>query len=108
MSASKLSKSDPFKPVTVRSQAKRLDLAADAVRIRKNGIEFRSIDSIPAWTEMTITLETPFEDKSFEANGVVVACNGNRHAGFMVSMIFTNLSLPDKARLQLLALSSLA
>lgn len=108
MSASKLGKSDPFKPVTVKSQAVRLDLAANAVRIRKNGIEFQSHAAIPMWTEMTVALETPFESKQFEANGVVVACNGNRHSGFTVSMLFTNLSLPEKARLQLLAFSSLA
>jgi len=108
MSASKLGKSDPFKPVTVKSQAMRLDLAANAVRIRRNGIEFRSHTGIPMWTEMTVALETPFESKQFEANGVVVACNGNRHAGYMVSMLFTNLTLPDKARLQLIAFSSLA
>jgi len=108
MSASKLGQSDPFKPVTVKSRTNVLDLSADAVHIRKNGIEFRMFEAIPIWTEMTIKLDTPFEDKSFVANGVVVACNGNRHIGFIVSIMFTELSLPEKARLQLLALSSLA
>ena len=108
MSASKIGQSNPFKPVTVKSQTNVLDLSADAVQIRKNGIEFRMMDPIPIWTEMTVKLDTPFEDKSFEANGVVVACNGNRHTGFVVSIMFTDLSLPEKARLQLLALSSLA
>ena len=108
MSASKLGKKDPFRPVTVSSTAASLHLAADAVRIRKNGIEFRSQSEMPMWTEMTVSLETPFESRKFEANGVVVACNGNRHSGYLVSLIFTNLTLPDKARLQLLAFSSLA
>ena len=108
MSASKLGKSDPFKPVTVSAQTTRLQLAANAVRIRKNGIEFPSASAIPMWTEMTVTLETAFDPKKFEANGVVVACNGNRHSGYTISMVFTDLSLPDKARLQLLAFSTLA
>jgi len=108
MSASKLGKSNPFQPVTVLSQGIKLSLSSDGVQIRKNGIEFKSETTIPVWTEMTVALETPFEEKRFEANGVVVACNGNRHTGYTVSMVFTDLSLPDKARLQLLAYSTLA
>jgi hypothetical protein len=108
MSASKLGKSDPFKPVTVHAQTTRLQLCADAVRIRRNGIEFRNDWAIPMWTEMTVALETAFDPKKFEANGVVVACNGNRHSGYTISMLFTDLSLPEKARLQLLAFSTLA
>ena len=108
MSASKLGRSDPFNPVTVHSQTKRLSLSENAVRIRRNGIEFRSDMAIPVWTEMTVALETPFDPKKFEANGVVVDCHGNRHAGYAIALVFTNLSLPDKARLQLLAFSSLA
>jgi len=108
MSASKLGKSDPFKPVTVHAQTTRLNLSADAVQIRKNGIEFRSNSPIPVWTEMTVALKTAFDPRKFEANGVVVACGGNRHSGYIISMVFTDLSLPEKARLQLLAFSTLA
>lgn len=108
MSASKLGKNDPFRPVTLQALTTRLSLSADAVRFRKNGIEFRSASPLPVWTEMTVALETPFDTKTFEANGVIVACNGNRHVGYTILMIFTNLTLPDKARLQLLAFSSLS
>jgi PilZ domain len=108
MSASKLGKSDPFRPVTVQTQTTRLSLSASAVQIRKNGIEFQTATPIPDWTEMTVVLETPFEPKKIETNGVVVACKGNRHTGYTVSMVFLNLSLPDQARLQLLAFSTLA
>jgi hypothetical protein len=108
MSASKLGKSDPFKPVTVSAQTTRLQLSANAVRISKTGIEFPSESAIPMYTEMTVTLETAFDPKKIEANGVVVACNGNRHSGFTIAIAFTHLSLPDKARLQLLAFSTLA
>jgi hypothetical protein len=108
MSASKIGKSDPFKPVTVQGQAIRLDLTANAVRIRKNGIEFQTGKPISVWTEMTVALESPDASEKFEGNGVVVACNGNRHSGYVVSLVFTSLSLPDQARLQLLAFSTLA
>lgn len=108
MSASKIDQNDPFRPVTVKAETASLHLSADSVQIRKNGIEFRSDKEMPMWAEMTVALETPFESRKFEANGVVVACHGSRHAGYMVSLIFTDLTLPDKARLQLLAFSSLA
>jgi hypothetical protein len=35
----------------------------------------------------------------------VVACNGNRHNGYTVSMVFTSLSKQAQARLDLLAYS---
>ena len=108
MSASKIGKSDPFKPVTVKGKAIRLNLTANAVRIHKNGVEFQTGKPIPAWTEMTVALESPDASEKFEGNGVVVACNGNRHSGYVVSLVFANLSLPEQARLQLLAFSTLA
>lgn len=97
-----------FNPVTVQSQTTRLDLAPGAVTIRKNGIEFRTDAPIPAWTEMTVTLETPPDARKLNCTGVVVECNGNRHTGFRVSMIFTNLSRQAQARLSSLAYSTLA
>ena len=57
---------------------------------------------------MTISLETPLEPKKFECTGVVVACTGNRHAGYEVSMIFPAMTPHAKARLDLLAYSTLA
>jgi hypothetical protein len=82
-----------------------LDLPASAVRLRKNGIEFRSENVIPVWTEMTIAMETPQTSKKLSFTGVVVACNGNRHAGYMVSMLFTNVSKQVQAKLDSLVLS---
>ena len=108
MSASKIGKTDPFKPFTLRSKSTQLHLSSNAVRIRKNGIEFRSESPLQMYTEMTVTLETPYDTKTFTANGVVVGCHGTRHAGYLISVVFTDLSLPAKARLQLLAFSSLS
>jgi hypothetical protein len=108
MSARRLSNTDVFQPVTVQARATRLSLPASEVRIRKNGIEFRSQTAIAPWTEMTVELETPTRWRKFHSTGVVVACSGNRHAGFQVCMVFTGLSRHAQLRLNSLADSALA
>jgi len=69
----------------------RLLLSANAIRVRKNGMEFRAAEAIEIWKEMTVDLQTP-QGKRIRCTGVVVACAGNRYAGFTVSMLFTNIS----------------
>jgi hypothetical protein len=108
MSARRLGNTDVFRPVTVQAQATRLSLPAGAVRFRKNGIEFHSQTAIAPWTEMTVELATPTRSRRFHSTGVVVACSGNRHAGFQVCMIFTSLSRHAQACLDSLAHSALA
>ncbi|HAM70347.1 MAG TPA: hypothetical protein DCM86_01740 [Verrucomicrobiales bacterium] len=103
MSASKLNTPEPAGPLLVRSLGQRLTLPTGSVRVHKNGIEFRSPEAFSAWTEMTVELETPEDERRIQANGVVVACAGNRHEGFTVSMVFTNLSPQSQARLHTLA-----
>ena len=103
MSARRIS-TDSFQPITVQARTTQLDLPASAVRIRKNGIEFRSEKEIPAWTEMTVAMQTPPDSKKLNFSGVVVACSGNRHLGYTVSMLFTNVSKQVQARLNTLAL----
>ena len=105
MSARKLDTSSPFQPVTVEARQTRLSLAPADVRIRRNGVEFRSAASINPWTEMTVTLQSNRDSGKVHCTGVVVACNGNRHNGFTVSMVFTSLSKQSQARLNLLAYS---
>jgi hypothetical protein len=105
MSARKFANQDLFQPVTVQAQTTRLDLPASAVRIRKNGIEFRSQNAIPVWTEMTVSMRTPTDTRKLNFNGVVVACNGNRHAGYAVSLLFTNVSKQAQARLNSMAIA---
>src|SRR5262245_4561601 len=95
-----------FQPVTVQTQATQLDLPANAVRLRKNGIEFRCNSPMPQWTEMVITLQTPSTPR-LQCTGVVVACDGNRHSGYQVSMLFTSVSRQVRAHLDNLALSGL-
>jgi hypothetical protein len=80
-----------------------LTLPAHAVKVRKNGIEFRSYEPIETWTEMSLMLEVPGGDGKLECTGVIVACNGNRHAGYLISMLFTNLSRAAQAQLSMMA-----
>ena len=76
-----------------------LNLPAEAVRVRKNGIEFRSKDSFQPWTEMTLSLQRTGETKRIHCTGVIVACDGNPYQGYTVSMLFTNISSESQARL---------
>src|SRR5450432_1568970 len=105
MSARKLDSSSMFQPVTVQARQTRLSLAPSEVRVRRNGIEFRSSTPINAWTEMTVTLQSTRDTGRVHCTGVVVACNGNRHSRYNVSMVFTSLSKQSQARLNLLAYS---
>jgi hypothetical protein len=105
MSARKLDSDSAFQPVTLQARQTRLSLAPKEVRIRKNGVEFRSTTAISPWTEMTVTLQSNRDAGRVHCTGVVVACTGNRHNGYIVSMVFTSLSKQSQARLNLLAYS---
>lgn len=105
MSARKIENTALFQPVTVQTHTTRLDLPAGAVRIRRNGIEFRADNAIPVWTEMTVAMQTPSDARKVNFSGVVVACTGNRHAGYAVSLLFTSLSKQAQARLNSMAVA---
>ena len=97
MSASK-TKSELFQPLTVQSSATVLNLHPTAFRIRKSGIEFKTGKEVAMWTEMTVDLQLP-GTRSFSCSGVVVACTGNRHLGYNVSLVFTSVSKQAQERL---------
>ena len=103
MSARKLSNSDVFQPVTVQARTTRLEVPSNAVRVHKNGIEFRSQTPIPSWTEMTVGLQTAADSRKVQFTGVIVACSGDPHQGYKVSMVFTSVSAKAHARLSALA-----
>jgi hypothetical protein len=106
MSAKKFVSGQSFdKPVTVVARQAKLDLSADTVFIHKSGIEFRSPTPFNEWSEMTVSLQSPVDGSKFSANGVIVACAGNKHAGYQVSMLFTDLSAAAQARLASMARS---
>jgi hypothetical protein len=108
MSTSKLDTSGVFQHLKIEAGQTRLTLPANAIRFRKNGIEFRSDKSIPIWTEMTVDLQSPKDGRKVHCTGVVVDCQGNRHAGYSVSMVFMNLSRQSQEHLTKLAYSQLA
>ena len=106
MSAKKFVSGQLFeKPVTVVARQAKLELSADTVSIHKSGIEFRSPNPFNEWSEMTVSLQSPVDGSRFSANGVIVACTGNKHAGYHVSMIFTDLTPQAQARLGAMARS---
>jgi hypothetical protein len=108
MAASRLDRSGFLQPdFVIHVGDREFALPAPAVRIQRNGIEFRAPSSFPLWTEMTITLEAPGWADFFECTGVVVACDGNRHRGYAVSVLFVNLSRRSEEQLGLLAQAEL-
>lgn len=84
-----------------------LNLPAHAVTIRKNGIEFASNKPVPPWTEVTLDIESSVEKRRVTCKGVVVACDGNRHSGYQVSLLFVGLTPQTQQRLESIALSDL-
>jgi hypothetical protein len=74
------------------------------VRIRKNGIEFRSAHAFAIWTEMTVGLQSPRDTKKLECTGVVVACTGTTKEGYAITMLFTHLSRQSQAMLSTMTL----
>jgi hypothetical protein len=105
MSARTLNKSS-YQPLAIQDTPKVLPLPAGFFQIRKNGIEFQSSSPIPEWTEMTVELETSGAGRKMRCTGVVVACSGNRHTGYQVAMLFTDLSRQSQARLNDLAVAA--
>ncbi|MDA1277060.1 MAG: hypothetical protein O2960_23845 [Verrucomicrobia bacterium] len=92
MSSSKLDTSGAFNPVKIQLSETQLSIPTADIRVRKSGIEFLSVKPVPIWTEMTVDLYSPETSRKVHCTGVVVGCTGNRHTGFLVSIIFMNLS----------------
>jgi hypothetical protein len=103
MSARKIANSGSLHQVTLEARQTRLDLSPNSVIVHKNGIEFRSTMPFSEWAEMTMTLQSPGDGGRVHCTGVVIACTGNKHAGYHVSMVFTGLSKLAEARLSTMA-----
>jgi hypothetical protein len=103
MSARKVETTSFQQHVTVEARQARLVLSPGSVIIHKNGIEFRSATAFSAWTEMTLTLQSPRDNSKINCNGVVISCTGSKHAGYHVSMVFTGMSKQAEARLSSMA-----
>jgi hypothetical protein len=108
MSAKKIGSLDsPQQQVTIDSRQARLELSAETVVIHKSGIEFRSPTPFNEWAEMTVAISSPRDGSSLQCSGVVIACSGNRHAGYHISLVFTNVSRQAQERLNSMARSTL-
>jgi hypothetical protein len=103
MAASRLDNSGVFRAVSIEAATDHLTFPPSSVRIRRNGIEFQSTKAFPVWTEMTVALKSPGEERKLKCTGVVVDCVGNRHTGYTVSLLFLNLSRQSQERLDALA-----
>lgn len=99
MSMSKLDRSGVFGSSKLQLEKTEVALAADAIQFSPNGIEFRCTQAFPAWAEMTVDLQSPIDGKPIHFTGVVVACHGNRHLGYVISMVFLNVSRQARERL---------
>jgi hypothetical protein len=107
MSARKFESGSLFQQsITVAARQTRLELSPDSVVIHKSGVEFRSPTPFNLWTEMTVGLQSPHDENRIQCSGVVIACSGNKHVGFHVSLLFTSLSKQAQAQLNSMARSS--
>jgi hypothetical protein len=107
MGSRKLDKS-AFHPVVIDSRQTHLTLPPEAVRFRKSGIEFNSPVPLNPWVEMTVEMESPRDGRRLQCTGVVVLCDGSRHAGYAVSMLFTGIDRQTQTQLNQIAFSALA
>lgn len=99
MSTSKLDATGSFQPLTIQAGPTRLSLPSGSVAIRPNGIEFLSAKPWPLWTEVTVELRSVGEPRPVRGSGVVVDCSGNRHTGYVVSLVLMSLTRQSQARL---------
>jgi hypothetical protein len=105
MSARKIRSGKAFPEVKVQTRKSDFSVPTHAVCIRRNGIEFLSPSPISAWTEMTVELHDPADNRDLNCTGVVVSCSGSRHTGYHISVLFTGLSPQTQAHLSSLAYS---
>jgi hypothetical protein len=92
MATSKLDRSGAFDSLAFEAQATQLSLPASQVVVRKNGLEFISPDPVPTWVELKVDLLSAEAESSVRGTGVVVDCVGTPHSGYLVSLVFMDLS----------------
>lgn len=106
MAASRYDASQVFPEFRVDTPQGRFSVPTGAVRIRRNGVEFRGPSPLPVWSEMTVVLQVPALGQPLCCRGVVVACDGTRHEGYVISLLF--LDLPHGSEQQLRSVSGAA
>ena len=101
MKSSKLDTSGVFDSATAKEME--FSLPNHSVNVGKNGISFLSAKAVPLWSELTLDLQSASQNEKIHCRGYVVACNGNKHAGYVVSITFTDVSPDAQERLSHLA-----
>lgn len=103
MKTTKLDNSGVFEPMTVRSNEIEFTLPPEAVSVRTNGVEFLSGQELPVWSELTIDLKSPDSDALIHCNGIVVGASGNKHSGFVISILFVGMEAEAQSQVEALA-----
>lgn len=103
MSARKLDQSDALRTAPDTAPCAGATLTGEVLRVHKNGVQFRTPDPLPVWREMSVDLQPANGGRKMRCTGVVVACQGDRPGGYLVSMVLLNLSKQSQAQLSLLA-----
>jgi hypothetical protein len=63
---------------------------SEPVRIQRSGIEFKSREPIPEWTELALEFDPTHDAERINCTGVVVACNPDSDKGYLVLVTFIN------------------
>lgn len=99
MSSSKLDKSGVFGTESVKTSKTTLSLTHNSYHLHKNGMEFVSSKPFPLWHELTVDIQPPGSNKKLHFHGVVISCDGNKAAGYVISLVFTEMSRLCQERL---------
>lgn len=108
MTTSKVDKSGVLGPAPTGSSETRLLLPANRVAFRANGIEFLSSQPVDQWKELTVELLSSIDNQPLRGTGVVVDCTGNRHSGYVISLMFLSIAPESRRRLEQLSRASVA
>lgn len=92
MATSKLDRSGTFEPPAFDAPTTQLALPASQVVVRKNGLEFISPNPVPTWIELHVDLQSAQAESCVRGTGIVVDCIGTPHSGYLVSLVFLDLS----------------
>ena len=106
MAASRINSCRPVPACVLEALGVSVPPGTSGLRIRPNGIEFKSDSPFALWTEMTVGVQAPGFAAPIRCTGVVVACEGNRHGGYVTSVLFLDLTPWSKQRLRELARTS--
>jgi hypothetical protein len=85
-----------------------LHLPVEAVRVRRNGIEFHHAQPLAPWTEVLVRVSHSGREEPVPCTGVVVACTGSPRTGYCISVVLIGLPPQSERTLAALAHSQLS